>query len=73
MGLASMIELRALRWQLRTAIDDWTFTVAPYLWATGLEGEVATLPSAAPAEIDLSFSDVLEDLDLSLTGLAEVR
>lgn len=34
-----------------------------------MEGEVATLPPADPAEIDLSFSDVLENLDLSLMCL----
>lgn len=53
--------------------DDWTSTVAPYVWATGLEGKVATLPPAAPAEIDLSLSDVLDDLDMTLMGLAEAR
>lgn len=52
---------------------DWTFTVAPYVWATGMKGEVATLPPAAPAEIDLSFSDVVEGLDISLMGLVEAR
>ena len=53
--------------------DDWNVTVAPCIWATGLEGKVATLPPASPAEIDLSFSDVLDDLDMTLMGLAEAR
>ena len=53
--------------------DKWTFTVAPYLWVTGQEGDVATLPPAEPAELDISFNDVLEDLDMTLMGIVEAR
>ena len=38
--------------------DDWKFSGAAYLWAAGVEGT-----DAAGDEIDVSFSDVLEDLD----------
>ena len=37
--------------------EDWTFTVAPYLWITGQEGKIATLPPLPPAEVDISFGD----------------
>jgi len=47
--------------------------VTTYLWATGQEGKVATLPPAEPAELDISFSDVLEDLELTLMGIVEAR
>ncbi|MXN66928.1 hypothetical protein GR183_18600 [Stappia sp. GBMRC 2046] len=43
----------------------WTFTFAPYLWASGLSGDVATFPPAPPASIDLSFGDILEDLNFA--------
>jgi len=38
--------------------DGWKFSGAAYLWAAGVEGT-----DAAGDEIDVSFSDVLEDLD----------
>lgn len=53
--------------------EDWTFTVAPYLWVTGQEGKVATLPPLPPAEVDISFGDVIDNLDMALMGLAEAR
>jgi hypothetical protein len=53
--------------------EAWRFSVSPYLWITGQEGEVATLPPAAPAEIDISFSDVIDSLDLSLMVFLEAR
>ena len=38
--------------------DDWEFGFSTYLWAAGVEGT-----DAAGDEIDVSFSDTLEDLD----------
>ncbi|NRG16915.1 hypothetical protein HPQ64_04365 [Rhizobiales bacterium] len=40
----------------------WTFTFAPYLWASGISGNVATLPPAPPASVDENFIDILKDL-----------
>jgi hypothetical protein len=44
--------------------DGWNFSGAAYLWAAGVEGT-----DAAGDEIDVSFSDVLEDLDGGLMGI----
>ena len=44
--------------------NGWKFSGAVYLWAAGVEGT-----DAAGDEIDVSFSDVLEDLDGGLMGL----
>jgi len=44
--------------------DGWKFGVSAYLWAAGVEGT-----DAAGDEIDVSFSDVLEDLDGGLMGI----
>jgi opacity protein-like surface antigen len=44
--------------------NGWKFSGAAYLWAAGVEGT-----DAAGDEIDVSFSDVLEDLDGGLMGI----
>ena len=44
--------------------DHWKFAGSAYLWAAGVEGT-----DAAGDEIDVSFSDILEDLDGGLMGI----
>lgn len=42
----------------------WALQVTPYLWVTGLKGDISPFRQAPTLAIDKSFSDVLEDLDL---------
>ncbi len=42
--------------------SGWSYTVSPYLWAAGISGKVGTLPGLPPADVDDSFSDILDDL-----------
>lgn len=51
----------------------WTHRVAPYIWGAGLEGPVATLPPAPPADVDVSFSDILDNLDATLMVTGQSR
>ena len=53
-------------------VSDWVFEVAPYGWLAGLKGNVAQfgLPDIS---VDASISDVLDNLDIALMGLAQVR
>jgi hypothetical protein len=44
----------------------WTFRFTPYLWAAGMEGDTGI--GQTEAEIDLSFGDILEDLNMALMG-----
>ncbi len=44
-----------------------------YLWATKLSGTTSTLPPLPPTHVDLSFRDVLEDLDGGIMGAIELR
>lgn len=44
--------------------DSWKFVGSAYLWAAGVEGK-----DAAGDEIDVSFSDLLDDLDGGLMGI----
>lgn len=48
--------------------DDWQFGGAAYLWAAGVKGT-----SVAGDEIDVSFSDVLGDLDGGLMGILSAQ
>jgi len=52
---------------------DWEFTLAPYLWFAGLEGDVATIPGVPPAPIDVSPSQALEDTEAALMLMFEAR
>ena len=42
------------------AANGWTFTVAPYLWATALDGDASV--GRVDTDVDMSFGDILEDL-----------
>jgi len=52
--------------------SDWKFTLAVYAWGAGLEGDVGVF-GFQPAHIDLSFSDILENLEVALMGMGEAR
>ncbi|WP_419175386.1 hypothetical protein [Desulfosediminicola sp.] len=51
--------------------DEWQFEVSPYLWAVGKDGRtgvknVRDTGVDLIADVDLSFSDILENLDMAL-------
>lgn len=52
--------------------EGWTMTVAPYLWASGIEGE-SGLFGFPPQDVDVSFSDVLQHLKFGFMGVSEAR
>jgi len=52
--------------------SDWIFTGALYGWAAGLDGE-AGLFGQPPVDLDLSFGDLVENLDIAVMGLGEAR
>ena len=49
----------------------WTFRSAPYLWAQGLDGTMGVL--GLEGNVDLSFGDILSDLDFAFMGMFEAR
>ena len=49
-----------------TAEDGWHFTIAPYLWATGLEGSIA-FDGTPELPVDIPFSTVWENLDMAFS------
>lgn len=44
------------------AAEGWEFTVAPYIWGAGVEGDIGTVPGFPSVPVDLAFSDILDDL-----------
>lgn len=53
--------------------DEWHVQVAPYLWMASLDGDLATISGLPTADVDASFSDIFENLDLALMVQGEVR
>jgi hypothetical protein len=50
---------------------EWEFSVAPYLWMTGVDGSVEA--DGHSANVAVSFSDIWDALDVGVLGLAEAR
>jgi hypothetical protein len=52
--------------------SGWSFEVTPYLWGAAMNGEVGA--GSLPAiNVDMSFSDILDNLDAGLMGAFEAR
>jgi hypothetical protein len=52
-------------------VSGWDFAFAPYLYMTGMKGTVGA--RGRTAEVDMNFSDVIENLNLALMGTFEAR
>jgi hypothetical protein len=53
--------------------DKWEFDLVPYLWFSGFNGQVSTVPGEPPADVDASFSDILDNLDFAIFFAGEAR
>ena len=51
--------------------DRWLVRIAPYLWATSLDGN-ATI-KGIKSDVDVSFGDILEDLSIAGMLLADIQ
>jgi len=63
-------------WQAGQAQESqrgWDFAVAPYLWLSGLEGDIGTLPSVPPVSVDSSFGDIFDVLNMAFMIAGEAR
>jgi opacity protein-like surface antigen len=67
--LCSILTLNTAAYAATTTRDDtWRFGGAAYLWAAGVEGT-----TAAGDDIDISFSDLLDDLDGGIMGVLSAQ
>lgn len=55
------------------AQEGWEWRIAPYLWGSALSGPVATVPGIPPADVDASFSDILDNLDFAGMVVVQAR
>lgn len=53
------------------AASGWSFRAAPYLWTLGLEGTMGV--KGLEVDVDVPFSDIFDDLDISFMGAFEAR
>lgn len=53
------------------AESGWRFGVAPYAWLSGVDATVSAGGRSASA--DLSFTDLISDVDMSFMGLGSIR
>lgn len=54
------------------AAPAWSVTVAPYFWGAGMSGTVASF-GAPSVDVDMSFSDIMSDLDFSVMAAGVAR
>jgi opacity protein-like surface antigen len=67
--LCSILTLNTAAYAATSTGDDiWSFGGAAYLWGAGVEGT-----DSAGDEIDVSFSDIVKDLDGGLMGIISAR
>lgn len=52
---------------------EWSGQVTPYVWAAGIGGSITPFAGGPTVEIDKSFSDLLEDLDIAFFVSGFVR
>jgi hypothetical protein len=55
----------------QAATDRWTVTVAPYLWATSMDGNATV--RGIESDVDLPFSDILKDLAFGAMMVVDVQ
>jgi len=51
---------------------EWSFSITPYFWMSQMSGTAAAF-GAPPANVDMSFGDILDGLHMSLMVFSEVR
>jgi hypothetical protein len=47
----------------QSSSGGWQFTIAPYMWAAGMDGAITV--KGVEANVDVPFSDVISDLDFA--------
>ena len=51
----------------------WSFALTPYVWFTGLDGDVGVIRGLPAASVDAGFDDLIENADFAFMLAAEAR
>lgn len=51
----------------------WRFSLTPYVWFTGIEGDIGAVGGLPPAAVDADFADLIENADLAFMLASEAR
>lgn len=51
--------------------NDWDITVSPYLWLSAQDGRTSVVTELPPVEVDASFGDIFENLDIAAMAIIE--
>jgi hypothetical protein len=52
--------------------EGWRFTLTPYIWAAGIQGDVGARPGNPPIEVDVKFTDIFDKLEGVFVGKLDV-
>jgi len=69
-SIAALLILSSVYTTTARAEGDWEVRVVPFVWATGLSGELG--PAARPANVRLDFGDILEVTEAGFVGEIDV-
>jgi hypothetical protein len=74
--LAAGIAIAAIGWTASATAqsfnkNEWRYAVAPYMWASGLEGDIGVGPVSS--SVDLTAGDILRELKFGIMGRGEAR
>ncbi len=74
LAVASLLSVGSLFAQEapQTGKETWRFQLTPYVWLTGMQGDIRPSRSLPVAHVSQSFSDVLSNVDAAvfLSGTA---
>jgi opacity protein-like surface antigen len=72
-ALATLIAIGAPTLSAQAADDSWKFEITPYIWTSGVDGDVTV--QGHTANIDVSFSDMMDvtDASFSFLGVAQYQ
>lgn len=71
LGLTLLATEAAAQSTTQSPSEDWQFQFVPYLWGSGVDGQVGV--GARTADIDASFRNILSHLHFAAMGLGEAQ
>jgi len=71
LATAAVVALSASLASAQASSNKWQYAIAPYLWGAGMDGTLTI--GDQQANIDVPFSDILDDLDFALMGHFDMR